>query len=156
MRILLPPLLLLTAACGPTTAPAPQAPPPARDDPAFAQAAQCRAESVAVRQPDLVARMNREIAAAAKHPLGGRRNPVRACFVRGEYAYLARLRCADGRPPKVSRIGMARVAPFGTITDRYDVDCGAAAPGRREVYIDMYHVHREDRPVPGFSIVPAG
>jgi len=95
------------------------------------------------------------IAAADKHPLGSRENPVRVGGPSGERAYLARLRCADGRPPRVGTRANMGEGAFGTIVDGYPVDCGSAAPGQTIVLLDMYHSeHREDRAPPGFSIVP--
>ena len=99
--------------------------------------------------------LERRIDAAARHPLGSRDNPVRAHMPPGQRAYLARLRCGDGRPPEFGRIGNYGVGVYGNIIDGYRVSCGAAAPGQVEVFMDMYHPgHVEDRPVPGFTIVP--
>lgn len=95
------------------------------------------------------------IAAADAHPLGTRANPVRVGGPAGERAYIARLRCADGRSPRVGRRGSAGTGAFGTIVDVYPLDCGAAAPGRIELVMDMYHSeHEEDRAPPGFSMIP--
>lgn len=53
-----------------------------------------------------------EVAASvAHHPLGGPENPVRADMPAGEQAYLARLRCADGRRPRFEREGSSETAP---------------------------------------------
>ena len=99
--------------------------------------------------------LRESIAAAEAHPLGSRDNPVRVGGPNGERAYIARLRCADGAPPRVGQRGSAGVGAFGTIVDVYPLDCGAAAPGRTELVMDMYHSeHLEDRAPPGFSIVP--
>ena len=100
--------------------------------------------------------LDRRIAAAERHPLGSRENPVRAQMPAGQRAYLQRLRCSDGRAPTFGRIGNYGVGVYGNIIDGYDVNCGAAAPGRVEIIMDMYHPgHVENRPVPGFTIVPS-
>ena len=97
----------------------------------------------------------RAVAAAAAFPLGSRENPVRVGGPEGERAYIARLRCADGSAPKVGGRGSAGVGAFGTVVDMYPLDCGAAAPGRIMLVMDMYHEeHREDRAPPGFTIAP--
>ena len=49
--------------------------------------------------------LDRRIAAAERHPLGSRENPVRAQMPAGQRAYLQRLRCSDGRAPTFGRIG---------------------------------------------------
>jgi hypothetical protein len=101
--------------------------------------------------------LERAVAAAAKYPFGSQRNPVRAAMPAGEHAYLARLRCGDGRAPRFERIGSFGAGAYGNILDGYHVDCGDSAPGKVEVYMDMYHPgHVETRPVPGFTIVPPG
>ena len=98
--------------------------------------------------------LDRRIAAAERHPLGTRDNPVRVEMPAGQHAYLARLRCADGRAPTFSRIGNVGIGVYGNIVDAYRVNCGEARPGQVEVFMDMYHRgHVENRPVPGFAIV---
>ena len=95
------------------------------------------------------------IAAAAAHPLGSLQNPVRVGGPPGERAYIARLRCADGNAPRVGERAGGGVGAFGSIVAVYPLDCGAAAPGRTQLNLDMYHEeHREDRAPPGFAIVP--
>lgn len=99
----------------------------------------------------------RPVAAADARPLGSKENPVRASRPEGQRAYLARLRCGDGRAPKYSRNGSYGVGVFGNIIDGYAVDCGSAAPGRTEVFMDMYHPsHVETRAAPGFTIMASG
>ena len=101
------------------------------------------------------AALDRAVAAAAKYPFGSERNPVRAAMPPGEVAYLARLRCSDGQPPRFERAGSYGVGVYGNILDGYMVNCGAAAPGQVEIFMDMYHSgYVEARPVPGFTIVP--
>lgn len=101
--------------------------------------------------------LDRRIAAAARHPLGAQNNPVRAEMPMGQRAYLDRLRCSDGQAPQYERIGNFGVGVYGNIVDGYRVDCGAAQPGQVQVFMDMYHRgYVEDRPVPGFTIVPRG
>ena len=100
-------------------------------------------------------KLDRAIAEAAKHPFGSKQNPVRAEMPEGQHAYLARLRCSDGRAPAFHRIGNYGLGVYGNIIDGYSVDCGSAAPGKVEIVMDMYHRgYVEDRPVPGFTIVP--
>ena len=102
------------------------------------------------------AALDGRIAAAARHPLGSMDNPVRAEMPPGQRAYLRRLRCSDGRAPTFERIGNVGLGVYGNIIDNYRVSCGAAQPGDVEVYMDMYHRgHVEERPVPGFTIVPS-
>lgn len=105
-------------------------------------------------QPSIAgAALARLVREAAAHPLGSARNPVRAEMPGGQRAYLARLRCQNGRAPTYARRGNVGPGVFGNIVDLYDVDCGAAAPGRVEVYMDMYHPrHEETATVPGFTI----
>ncbi len=92
------------------------------------------------------------IAAAAAHPLGSERNPVRTSGPGGQRAYIARLRCADGRAPQVGQRVNAGVGAFGTIVDVYPLDCGNAAPGRFQLFIDMYHDDHSEMDVPpGFA-----
>jgi hypothetical protein len=101
--------------------------------------------------------LERAVADAAKYPFGSERNPVRVAMPAGEHAYLARLRCGDGQAPRFERIGSFGVGAYGNILDGYAVDCGDAAPGKVEVFMDMYHPrHVETAAVPGFTIVPAG
>ena len=103
-------------------------------------------------QPD---DLDAAIAAAEAHPLGSAKNPVLVGGPVGERAYIARLRCADGSPPRVGQRGSAGVGAFGTIVDAYPLSCGAAAPGDVRLVMDMYHEeHREDRAPPGFTILP--
>ena len=93
------------------------------------------------------------IRAAAAYPLGTVQNPVRVGGPEGERAYLARLRCADGSAPTIGRRGSAGVGAFGSITASYHLDCGAAAPGKLELVMDMYHSeHREGRAPSGLTI----
>jgi len=90
------------------------------------------------------------VARAEASPLGSKANPVRENMPKGEYAYLRRLRCADGRTPEASRVGNVGTGVFGNIVDLFRVTCpGAAAV---EVYMDMYHDGPETRPIPGFKI----
>jgi len=92
-------------------------------------------------------------AAAAAHPLGTERNPVRVGGPEGARAYIARLRCADGSRPQVGPRSTGGVGAYGTVTERYPVDCGGAAPGRVALAFDLYHAeHVETRPAPGFAL----
>ena len=89
-----------------------------------------------------------------KRPLGSERNPVKVNMPQGERAYLDRLRCPDGSAPAYERQGSGGSARDGHIVDYYTVVCPGAEPVT--VIMDMYHSDREDRPVPGFTIVPRG
>ncbi len=102
------------------------------------------------------AALDRRVAAAAAHPLGTMNNPVRAHMPDGQRAYLRRLRCGNGRAPTFHRVGNFGLGVYRNIIDGYKVNCGDASPGEVDVYMDMYHPrHVEDRPVPGFTIVPS-
>ncbi len=99
------------------------------------------------------AELERVVAAAAAHPLGTLANPVRVGGPEGARAYIARLRCGDGSALKVGARGDGGVGAYGTVTERYSLDCGAAAPGRVDLILDVYHEeHREDRAPAGFQI----
>lgn len=99
--------------------------------------------------------LERALEAAAAHPLGSRENPVRASMPVGQHAYLARLRCADGRAPQFERDGNLGPGVYGNIIDSYSVRCANSQPGEATIIMDMYHRgHVEQRPVPGFAIVP--
>lgn len=94
-------------------------------------------------------------AAAAAHPLGSLDNPVRVGGPEGALAYIARLRCSDGSRPASGPHGRGGVGAYGTVTERYSLDCGRAAPGRVELVVDHYHEeHKETRAPAGFAIDP--
>lgn len=96
----------------------------------------------------------RDIEAAAAHPLGTIENPVRVGGPEGERAYIARLRCGDGSAPQAGPRSAAGVGAFGSVVNRYRLDCGAAAPGTVDLVFDMYHDgHVETRPPAGLAIV---
>jgi hypothetical protein len=102
---------------------------------------------------DPAAEIERLAAAAAAHPLGSLQNPVRVGGPAGARAYIARLRCADGSPPQVGGATEGGVGAYGSVTQRYALDCGAAAPGRTALTVDLYHEeHVENRAAAGFSI----
>jgi len=101
------------------------------------------------------AELERAVAAAAAFPLGSVENPVRVGGPEGERAYIARLRCGNGARPQVGPRRDGGVGAFGTVVDLYPLDCGAAAPGRFGLVMDMYHEeHREERAPAGFQIDP--
>ena len=101
------------------------------------------------------AELERTVAAAAAHPLGTLANPVRVGGPEGARAYIARLRCGDGSPLKVGGRGEGGVGAYGTVTERYSLDCGGAAPGRVDVILDVYHEeHKEERAPAGFTMQP--
>jgi hypothetical protein len=102
---------------------------------------------------DPMAEAEQIAAAAAAHPLGTVENPVRVGGPEGARAYIARLRCADGSRPQVGPRSSGGVGAYGTLTQRYPLDCGGAAPGRVTLAFDLYHEeHVEARPTPGFAI----
>lgn len=97
--------------------------------------------------------LERAMRKAEAFPLGGAKNPVRVTMPEGERGYLARLRCADGKPPLYRRDGSTGEGPYGNIMDLYTVTCEGGAPAASEVYMDMYHGgFAEPRPVPGFTV----
>jgi hypothetical protein len=101
------------------------------------------------------AALEAEIAAAAAFPLGSLKNPVRVGGPEGERAYVARLRCADGKPPRAGERRPGGIGAFGTLVEAVPLDCGAAGPARTELMMDMYHEeHVEDRAPAGFTIAP--
>jgi hypothetical protein len=96
-----------------------------------------------------------EVEAAAAFPLGTLRNPVRVAGPEGERAYLARLRCADGAMPRIGAARPGGTGGFGNVVDLAPLDCGAAAPGRAEIHVDMWHEeHVETAAPPGFTMAP--
>lgn len=99
------------------------------------------------------AALEQEVAAAAAHPLGSLANPVRVGGPDGARAYIARLRCGDGSALKVGLPKDGGVGAFGTVTERYTLDCGGAAPGKVDLFLDIYHEeHRETRAPQGLRI----
>ncbi|QPQ54903.1 hypothetical protein IC614_11385 [Allosphingosinicella flava] len=95
----------------------------------------------------------RATAEAARHPLGTLANPVRVGGPHGERAYIDRLRCADGSQPAVGQRASGGVGAFGTIVNLYPLDCKAAAPGKFDLVMDMYHDgHRETNAPAGFAL----
>ena len=99
------------------------------------------------------AELERAVAAASAFPLGSMQNPVRVGGPLGQQAYLARLRCGDGSLPSVGQAISAGAGGFGSVVQRFELDCGAAAPGQAELVMDMYHEeHRESRAPAGFAL----
>jgi hypothetical protein len=102
---------------------------------------------------DPIAEAEQIAAAAAAHPLGSVENPVRVGGPEGARAYIARLRCADGSRPTLGPRAPGGVGAYGTLTERYALDCGAAAPGRVAIAFDFYHEeHVETRAAAGFAL----
>jgi hypothetical protein len=100
------------------------------------------------------AELQAEIDAAAAFPLGSLRNPVRVGGPEGRNFYVSRLRCGDGRPPHVTPAVPGGTGGFGTVTELIALDC-AAAPGRFDLFLDLYHEeHVEDRAPAGFTLAP--
>lgn len=107
-----------------------------------------------MNQADPEAELQREIAAAASHPLGSLDNPIRVGGPEGERAYLARLRCADGSTPRIGPMRPGGVGAFGSLVELFPLDCGAAAPGKAALLLDMYHEEHVENAAPdGFRIV---
>ena len=99
------------------------------------------------------AALEQAIAAAGAHPLGTLENPIRVAGPEGERAYLARLRCADGRAPAIGTKTAAGVGAYGSLVDAWPVDCGAAAPGKVSLVLDKYHEEHPEQAAPtGFTI----
>ena len=97
--------------------------------------------------------LQRAIAAAAAHPLGSAENPVRTAGPEGTRAYLGRLRCADGSTPRVGTQREGGVGGYGSVLALYPLDCGAAAPGKVDLRVDIYHEENvETRPPAGFRL----
>jgi hypothetical protein len=97
----------------------------------------------------------RAIEQARAHPLGSAQNPVRVSGVEGEHAYMRRLRCADGNAPRIGDRANIGVGVFGSIVDLWQLDCGAAAPGRFSLALDMYHDDHEETQAPaGLTLAP--
>jgi hypothetical protein len=102
---------------------------------------------------DPMAEAEQIAAAASVHPLGTEKNPLRVGGPEGARAYIARLRCADGSSPQVGQRSSGGIGAYGTLTERYPLDCGGAAPGRVALAFDFYHEeHVETRPAPGFTL----
>ena len=98
-------------------------------------------------------KLERAIEKAATHPLGSAENPVRAHMPQGQRAYLARLRCADGKAPAFYREGNFGTGVYDNIVDGYRVTCEGSVPASSLVYMDMYHAgHVENAAVPGFTL----
>lgn len=134
-------LLLTTLAA--TTA---SAQPPREESPAPRELV----ESIGSGNSDAV--LEQAIAAAAAHPLGTLANPIRVAGPEGERAYLARLRCADGRAPAIGAKAAAGVGAYGSLVDAWPIDCGVAAPGKVSLVLDKYHEEHPEQSVPaGFQ-----
>jgi hypothetical protein len=100
-------------------------------------------------------KLAKAIERAAAHPLGSAENPVRTEMPQGQRAYLARLRCADGKAPKFFREGNFGIGVYDNIVDGYRVTCEGSEPASSLIYMDMYHGgHVETAAVPGFVIMP--
>jgi hypothetical protein len=101
------------------------------------------------------AELERAVAAASAFPLGSLRNPVRVGGPDAALAYVARLRCADGKAPAAAPGKPGGTGAFGSVVALHALDCGAAAPGRFDLFIDIYHEeHVEDRAPDGFALRP--
>jgi hypothetical protein len=110
-------------------------------------------EAMGIKEPGLRgAELQAALDKAAAHPLGSEDNPVRAKGVAGERDYLARLRCADGKALEVLGRAVGKPSPFGGVSDVYALRCSGPSPSDSKVTFDMYHLHREKRPIPGFTL----
>ncbi|WP_106638594.1 hypothetical protein [Allosphingosinicella vermicomposti] len=99
--------------------------------------------------------LTRAVAEASSHPLGTLSNPVRVGGPEGERAYIARLRCVDGSEPVTGPRASGGIGAYGTIVDLYPLDCKAAAPGKMDLVMDMYHDgHVETAAPAGFTLLP--
>ncbi|SRR5690554_2630377 len=104
--------------------------------------------------PTTPAEVERPVTPEMLNPLGSPDNPVRCYLLRGQLAYLSRLRCPDGNKPTFHRIGSFGEGPYGNIIDGYRVRCSPDSEGVI-IFMDMYHPgYVETEPVPGFTIVP--
>jgi hypothetical protein len=82
-------------------------------------------------------------------PLGAFLNPVRCDHLEGEWEYLQRLRCRDGKRPWFGRLGSFGSGIYGHIVDGYQVRC---ARKTQIIYMDLYFPdYRETAAVPGFT-----
>jgi hypothetical protein len=98
-------------------------------------------------------KLERAIEKASAHPLGSAENPVRAHRPQGQGAYLARLRCADGKAPAFYRQGNFGIGVYDNIVDGYRVTCKGSTPESSLIYMDMYHEgYKENAAVPGFTL----
>ena len=128
-------------------APAQSQPPPRQQSPAP------RDVLAAVGLGNTDAALAEAIRQAGAHPLGTLANPVRVAGPEGERAYLARLRCSDGRAPAIGTRAAAGVGAYGSLVDAYPLDCGAAAPGKVSLVMDRYHEENPEARAPaGFRI----
>jgi hypothetical protein len=137
-----PAVLLLVLAAG--------AAPPAAAEEKIGQRTASPEAILAEATPESADSLDAAIAAAAAHPLGSLANPVRVGGPAGALDYLARLRCADGAPPRVGAHAPGGVGAYGSLVELYPLDCGRAAPGRVGLHFDYYF---EERPETG---APAG
>jgi hypothetical protein len=139
--------LILLLSAGLVAAPASAMKPPREESPAP------RDVLAAVGGGNSDAELQSSIAAAAAHPLGTAANPVRVAGPEGAQAYVARLRCGDGSAAKVGARREGGVGAYGSVMQLYPVDCGAAAPGRVDLLVDIYHEENvETRAPAGFTL----
>ena len=101
------------------------------------------------------AELEATIAAASAHPLGTAANPIRVAGPEGAQAYVARLRCSNGAEAKIGASRDGGVGAYGSVLRLYPIDCGASAPGRVDLLVDIYHEeHVETRAPAGFRFAP--
>jgi hypothetical protein len=86
---------------------------------------------------------------------GSRQNPLVCAGRPDEFAYLGRLRCADGTAPHWQRTGNTPVGPYGGHLDRYRVRC-VRLNWETQVYFDRRHRPLgEKEPPEGLRLAPA-
>lgn len=118
-----------------------------------AQAGDAFADMMAGKSAMKGKKLEKAIKEADAHPLGSEQNPVRAAMPQGQRAYLAQLRCADGKAPKFDRMGNMGTGIFGNFVDAYNLSCEGSTPETSTIYMDMYHAgYRETRALPGFTL----
>ena len=126
---------------------------PAQAQPPRKQSPAPRDVLAAVGAGNTDAALAQAIAAAGAHPLGTLANPIRVAGPEGERAYLARLRCSDGRAPTIGTRAAAGIGAYGSLVDAYPLDCRGAAPGRVSLVLDRYHEENQEARAPaGFQI----
>lgn len=139
--------LILLAVAFTATSAAAQQQPPRKESPAPRELLE------AIGSGNSDAALAQAIAAASAFPLGTLQNPIRVGGPEGERAYLARLRCADGRAPGIGTRSAAGIGAYGSLVDAYPIDCRAAAPGKVSLVLDKYHEEHQEQGAPaGFQI----
>ena len=81
-----------------------------------------------------------------KHPLGSKKNPVRADGVKGQQNYISRLICSNGDyPNSFNHSGSVGLGPYGFVLDHYFVSCKTKlATEQISLYMDKNHRHHHE------------